>query len=90
MNLIEGRKAREAAPHFSIDDFSKILDYKGNNLEDFGRNFRKISKERYGFEGDLDPLIDVIGGKRPEKTQQRIENHFVIKIMEWEFRKRKC
>ena len=76
MNLIEGRKAREAAPHFSIDDFSKILDYKGNNLEDFGRNFRKISKERYGFEGDLDPLIDVIGGKRPEKTQQRIENHF--------------
>tara|TARA_B100000161_G_scaffold222711_1_gene168196 strand:- start:1259 stop:4909 length:3651 start_codon:yes stop_codon:yes gene_type:complete len=76
MNLIEGRKAGQASPHFSMNEFSKILDYKGNNMEDFARNFRKISKERYGLEGDLDPLIDIIGGQRPEKTQQRLENHY--------------
>ena len=45
MNLIEGRKAREVPPHFSIDDFSKILDYKGNNLEDFVETLEKYQKK---------------------------------------------
>lgn len=76
MNLVEGRKAQQGAPHLDVRDYAKMLEYKGNNMEDFARNFRKLSKERYGFEGDLDPLIDVIGGQRPEKTQQRLENHY--------------
>ena len=73
-NFVEGRTAEVGKQHLSGSSLRSVLEYGGNNADDFSRNIRKLSKERYDVEGDLDPFLDIVAGFNPIVVQDRFED----------------
>ena len=73
-NFVEGRNAKVGKQHLSGSSLRSVLEYGGNNADDFSRNIRKLSKERYDVEGDLDPFLDIVAGFNPIVVQDRFED----------------